>query len=314
MAPRSPRQIQPRRRRQPDGFSLLELLLGAIISVVVLVGAVRALLALTGSDAGSQQELNRKDAMTLVLGLMQDEISKARRVETGGSLSSLSSALCPTTPLLILRGATSNEDISYGRLDVSSGNTTWRGPGVLMRCGRPYKSDRTIDTSASLSERGVIDNLTATGFTATSLGGSGKISRNVQISLVSNASTDNNISRTPLTSTIQVPINTNPLYGANANNTTCGSAGCQDADGYRVHYQPTLGGSSITASGDKENIFYFPNNYYKPDNTPAYTLSRSPGSGTCTAEQCSVRDGTTGQSVTFFNGSVLVFNDIDIRL
>lgn len=298
-----------RRARRPGarrgGFSLVELVIGTLISVVLLAAGVRALLALINGDSAMQQELNRKDDISRVLGLIQDETRNAQRVETGASLAPVSNA-CSTQAQLILRGSTSSEDISYGLMSNTL-NGTWRG-NVLMRCGPTYNSDGSLNTASGASEQGVLDRLGASGFTAAAQGGAGAISRNVSISVISNASIDKNISQSAQTSTIQVPINTTPVYGAAASALSCGSSGCNDPNGYQVHYQPTLGGSDISASSDKENIFYFPNN------RSTYTLSRSPGSGSCTAEQCTVRDGSTGPSITFFNGSVLVFKDTDIRL
>lgn len=305
----APRVAHPRRRcrgRRFQGFTLVELLIGLVISTVMLAAAVRVLVSLTRSDTATQVELNRKDAVGRVLGLLQDEIRNAARVESGASLTALSG--CSTAPQLILRGSTSSEDISYGLL-AQSANSNWRGPNVLVRCGLPYDSNGVLDTSASRSEQVVLDTLAASGFTASTLGGNGTINRNVELSLISTAS------GTSITSSLQVPINSNQVYGlvssgaaACPDGTGSISTGCADPNGEAMHYKPTLGGSSITGSPNMEDIFYF------DGRRSDYSVNRTPGSGTCTNEQCTVRLGTGGSSITFFDGDVLVFKDLQIRL
>lgn len=308
IARRRPVLRRLRGRRQCQGLSLVELLIGVVISIVVLGGAVRLLISLIRSDSATQVELNRKDEVGRVLSVMQDEIRTAQRVESVGTLTVLTG--CTTTPQLILRGATAAEDTSYA-LRTQAANTTWRGPNVLVRCGLPYDANGALDTSASRGEQVILDGLAANGFTAaTTLAATGTISRNAELTLISNAS------GTLLTSTLQVPINTNQMYGLASSGATgtCpggtgsyATTGCAAADGSR-HYRPTLGGSNITGSSSQEDVFYF-------DGRRAdYTLSRTPGSGSCTKEQCTVRLGPGGNSITFTNGDVLVFRDLQIRL
>lgn len=293
-----------------QGVSLTELLIGLVISIVVLGGAVRALVSLIRADSVTQAELNRKDDVGRILGLMQDEIRNARRVESGAGLATLSN--CSTAPSLILRGFTANEDISYGLL-AQGANATWRGPNVLVRCGPSYNADGSLntasDTTANRSELVVLDAVADSGFTANTLGGNGTVNRNVELFLISNASG-------PLiTSSLQVPINSNQVYGlVNSGATTCPdgsgsiSTGCADPNGEAMHYKPTLGGGSISGSANMEDVFYF------DGNRSDYTLSSTPSSGTCTNEQCTVRLGTGGAWITFFDGDVIVFKDLQIRL
>lgn len=297
-----------RRQRLVQGISLTELLIGVVISLVVLGAAVQVLVSLIRGDTATQVELNRKDDVSRVLGLMQDEIRDAQRVESGASLTALSG--CSTTPQLILHGVTSNETISYGLLSQAT-DDAWRGPARLVRCGLPYGDDGQLDTTAARAEQVVVDSLTANGFSASTLGGSsGEISRNVELTLISNAS------GTPLTNSLQVPINSNQVFGLVSSGLTgtcpggSGSVttGCLDPNGQSIHYRPTLGGSDITGSSSLVDVFYF-------DGRRAdYTLSRTPGSGLCTASQCTVRQGPSGSSITFSDGDVLVFRDMQIRL
>jgi hypothetical protein len=308
VARRRPATQLQRRLRHCQGLSLVELLVGVVISIVVLGAGVQVLVSLIRGDTATQVELNRKDAVSRVLGLMQDEILNAQRVESGNGLAALSG--CTTTPLLILRGASGAEDISYGLLAQAT-STAWRGPARLVRCGLPYNTNNQLDTTGTRAEQVVVDSLTTNGFTPTTLGGTGAISRNVQLTLISDAS------GTPLTSAVQVPISTNQLYGVSGSGLTgtCpggtgsfATTGCLDPSELSAHYRPVLGGSAITASPSLENVFYF-------DGRRAdYTLSRTPGSGVCTEEQCTVRQGSGGTSITFSNGDVLVFRDIQIRL
>lgn len=310
---RRPSSLRPcRARRQAPGLSLVELLVGVVISIVVLGGAVRLLVSLIRSDGASQMELNRKDAVGRVLGLMQDEIRNAQRVESIGTLMALSG--CTTTPQLILRGATAGEDISYGLLPQAA-DATWRGPNVLVRCGLPYVVDPgnpngyILDPGANRSEQVILDGLAPGGFTAGTLGGTGTISRNVALTLISSPAAGS------ITSSVQVPISINQIYGLASSGATgtcpggTGSfaTGCPDPNG-SIHYRPTLGGANIAGSSSLEDIFYF------DGGRADYTLSRTPGTGLCTNDQCTVRLGAGGNSITFTNGDVIVFRDRQIRL
>ncbi len=296
-----------RRLRQSQGISLTELLIGVVISAIVLGAAVQALVSLIQGDSSAQVELNRKDDLGRVLAEMQDEIRNAQRVESGASLTALTG--CSTTPRLILRGSSNNDDISYGLL--SQANNTWRGPAVLVRCGPNYNSDGSLNagtiSSPQRSEQVVVDSLQTSGFTATTASGSGTIDRHVELTLSSNAS-----GSTPRT--VQVPISTNSVYSLSTSGSlscTDGgslSTGCLDPNGETRHYKPTLGGTDIRGGAGLEDVFYF------DGRRAEYTLSRTPGSGSCTNEQCTVRLGTTGSSITFFDGDVLIFKDIEIRL
>lgn len=295
-----------RDRHQSEGLSLVELLVGVVISIVVLGAAVRALVSLIRGDTATQVELNRKDEVNRVLGVMQDEIRNAQRVESGGSLTALSG--CTTTPQLILRGASSDEDIAYG-LRSQAADLSWRGPGVLVRCGRTYAASGTLDTTASRAEQVILDTVAANGFSASTLGGSGTISRSVELSLVSNAS------GSLISNSLQVPINSNQIYGmASSGVTACpGGAGsmatgCPDPNGEAMHYKPSMGGTSITGTPSMEDIFYFDGNRNE------YSLRQTPGSGSCTSEECTVRIGENGASITLRDADVLVFKDQQIRL
>lgn len=318
MAPRPPSIRLQRGFRRVEGLSLLELLVGMVISIVVLAATVRMVVSLTRDGNATQVELNRKDEVGRVLGLMQDETRSAQRVESGVTLTALSG--CSTAPQLILRGATSNEDISYGLL-AQAANTTWRGPAVLVRCGPTYNQDGLLNAgtvaSPIRSEQVILDSLCTTttpgcnaqsGFSA--ITATNNIRRNVEINL------NSLVAAARITSSVQVPINTNQVYGLASSGLsgTCpdGSGtvatGCLDPNGLSIHYRPTLGGSTIAGSPSLEDVFYF------PLNRSAYSLNRTPGSGLCTTEQCTVREGTTGSSITFSDGDVLIFRDRQIRL
>lgn len=309
------RQLRGRPIGHPGGFSMMELLVGGVISLIVLVAAVQSLLALVQSDRDTQVELNRKDTLGRVLGLIQDEIRNAQRVESGtlaAPLARLDSSNCPTSSVqtvLILRGSSGNEDISYGLLTTSG--TNWRGPAVLVRCGPTYNNDGALDagTTASprRSEQVVMDSLQSNGFSATTLGGSGSIQRHVELTLTGSAAGSTS-------STVQVPISTNMLFGLNSNGSiSCVgggslSSGCLDSNGQTKHYRPTLGGTDIAGSASLEDVFYF------DGKRSDYTLSETPGSGNCDHDKCTVRLGAAGNSITFYDGDVLIFKDIEIRL
>lgn len=300
-------------------FSLVEVMIGVVISALVLVVAVRMIMALVQSGVASELELNRKDDLSRVLDLMQNEILNARRVQSGSFTDSDRLSGCSTTPQLILRGTVANEDISYG-LRSQDANTTWRGPAVLVRCGPLYNDNGTLAAgSPPRSEQVVLDTLctpatpgcnSESGFSAATL--SGPVSRSVEVSL------NSIVSNRLLSRKVQVPINTNQVYSLTSSgfSSSCPSGhtgssvatGCLDPSQESMHYRPTLGGANITASPGLDNVFYF------DGNRSEYTLSSTPGSGLCTREQCTVQLGLSGASITFFSASVLVFRDVQIRL
>lgn len=308
-----------RSRRQCQGISLVELLIGVVISIVVLGASVRLLVSLIRSDSATQLELNRKDEVGRVLGLMQDEIRNAQRVESGSAaspLARLDTTRCPTNgvqTILILRGVTANEDISYGLLSAS--NATWRGPAVLVRCGPPYNAAGALNAgtiaSPNRSEQVVVDTLcTPTTTGCNPLSGfsvdraANSVTRNVQLNL------NSVVSGTRLSSSVQVPITTNQIYGLVSNSATgtC-TTGCADPNGETIHYRPNLANQTITGSPSLEDVFYF------DLSRSAYTLSgTSGGQGLCTRDQCSVSETSGGSRVTFTDGDVLVFRDLQIRL
>lgn len=296
-------------RRQAEAISLVELLIGVVVSLVVLGGAVRVLVSLVRDGNATQVELNRKDEVGRVLSVMQDEIRNARRVESGTIAAPLTNidntnCLTPGQTVLILRGAIAGEDISYG-LRTQAADATWRGPAVLVRCGQRYATTGSLDTGASRSQQVVLDSLATTGFTADTLGGTG-ISRNVALSLISSPAAGS------ITSSVQVPINTNQVYGlASSGASGCTTAtGCTDANG-AIHYRPALGVGlpTIAGSSSVEDIFYFDG---RRDDYTLRDIASSSSTGSCTRSSCTVVLG--GNSITFTNGDVLVFRDIQIRL
>lgn len=294
-----------RNRRQCQGISLTELLIGVVIAIVVLGATVRVLVSFIRSDSASQVELNRKDEVGRVLGLMQDEIRNAQRVENGNNLTALGG--CTTAPQLILRGASANEDISYA-LTAQTANTTWRGPAVLVRCGLPYSDTGVLDTTASRGQQVVLDSLTANGFSTTTAGGS--VNRSVELTLISNAA-----SNVAITNRLQVPISENRIYGLLSTGASqLSSSGL--TVGTVTHWQPS-GTTTINGSSSREDVVYFPGrkNQYTISGASVSDVQRCVNSDNVAGGNCIVTSTASGGPVVTINsGNVLVFMDERIRL
>jgi type II secretory pathway pseudopilin PulG len=315
--PNSPKGLQHRTRRG-DGFSLIEVLVGVILTSLMLVAGVRALLALIQGDSANQLELNRKDAVGRVLGLMQDEIRNAQRLDSGtiaSPLTGIDSTNCPTAAVrtvLILRGPTASDDISYG-LQVRA-DSTWRGPAVLVRCGFPYRDDGSLNTAAGRSEQVVLDNLQTGGFTVSTLGGAGAISRTLELTLTTDAS------GTPVRSTQQVPINTAQVYDLASS--TAGSSGSSGSScrtgcpsGISVQWTPEAG-DTVEGNYNLEDVIYFTGNRSDFEISGVGSGNRCINASTADspAGNCRVRRGSSGAWVSINYGDVLVFSDSEIRI
>lgn len=315
--PHAPEDLKHRSRRG-DGFSLIEVLVGVILTGLMLVAGVRALLALIQEDSANQLELNRKDAVGRVFGLMQDEIRNAQRLDSGSiasPLTGIDSTNCPTAAVrtvLILRGPTASEDISYG-LQVRA-DSAWRGPAVLVRCGFPYREDGSLNTAAGRSEQVVLDNLQTDGFTVFTPGGAGAISRSLELTLISNAA------GTPVRSTQQVPINSTQVYDLASSTAGSGSGstasscrtGC--ASGTSVQWTPEAG-DTVEGNYNLEDVIYFTGNRSDFEISGVGSGNRCINASTADspAGNCRVRRGSGAWTVINY-GDVLVFSDSEIRI
>jgi hypothetical protein len=296
----------------PAGFSLAELLVGAVISGLVLAATVLALLSLLGGDRSLQQELNRKDDLSRVLGLLQDEVRNADRVESGASLQPLSGCTQTLNPQLILYGTSSATRISYAL--QARANDQWRGPNVLVRCGPPYKADGTLDTAANPMEQTVLDTLQANGFTATGLGSTGTLQREVRLTLISNAS------GTSVVRSLQVPINANQIYALgsasilNDPNCTTPRTGCVDADGTK-HSKPSFG-DTVSGSASQQDVIYLDARFADVTLGGIASGNRCVNGGPNDSPpgNCTIRLTSGGGTMTITYGDLLVFTDTQIKL
>ena len=298
---------------------LSELLVGVLITVTVMAAGTWALLALLRTEGTNQQELNRKDEVERLLGLVQAEVFAARRVETSSSAAAALSG-CSHSPKLILRGNSASEDISYASVlpadlnantVVNRSSISWRGPRVLVRCGLPYTSAGVLDTSAARNEQVVLDSVRENttgdgGFSlSTAAATASTVARNLAITLTSDAS------GLAVSSSVQVPINSNDTYGLLSTATTCASSsGCIDPSDESIYFTPAAGatvdGTSAVAGG-REVVVYFSG--LKSD----YSISRYNCSGNALIS-CYRVQARTGAPVNIMNGNVLVFRDVEIRI
>jgi hypothetical protein len=309
----------------------VEILVATLIFGLVLAAAVKVLLALIRTEAANQQELNRKNQVGRVLGLIQNEISNASRIQSGGSV--LTGCSATVTPLLTLYGASAAETITYGLRAISSNDTNWQGPNVLVRCGPQYRFLRatgsTVDTStpildtSTLIEQELVDNVPDGGFTRNLLGGTGFISRSVQLGLSSNISGGKFLGggTTTITNTLQVPISSNQIYNLAASGDTTCATGCDSPDGSSTHWKPSFP-ATIEGDYEKEDVVYFDGNQtlynisgYSTDSTKNNRCLSGDADSTTATANCTVALKTSPTVfVTIYNADVLSFSDGDIRV
>ena len=321
----------PRRPLRPSGsaaFTIAELAIGIAISSLVATSTVWSLVSLSRSNTSSNQSFSRKEIVDRVLDLLQDETRHAVQVEVASSTSSLaalSNCSTTTTPLLILRGETSSEDISYAIRSTASDSRDWVGPNVLVRCGLPYSASDTLDRSASRSEQVVLDGLPANdGFVPVS-GGSNKTTSNT----TSTPSQPTGINRTlglslrsgtgPGSSNfIQVPISTNMAYDLAAQTSTtsgCTTAalesnGCEDTVRGSRLFRRGLGSSAVNGLPGTEDAVHF-----QGISRSEIRLSGLNGSGPCNSQYCEIRSRANTNEVTIVrDADVLIFRDDEVRL
>lgn len=309
-------------RRSSQALSLVELLVGVVLSAVIIGVAVRILVSLIQVDTLQQQELNRKGTVDRVLSLIQEEIRGSRRIQTSG-LNSNSTPNCGTglTPSLILRGSSSATDVAYMLAAVSAGGTYsssgWIGPTVLVRCGPPYAADGSLNGAQTASPQVILDSLaSASGLTITPTSTtSGDLNRTLELTLNSSAKGFNNSTST-VANTVQVPISSNQAYGLLAADGSCNNniQGCSDPSDSTentIFFTPNeTSSSSITGKIGAENTIYFNANLNNSDGTMAYTIGGT--GGRCTIANCTVTRNSITTTIT--NGSVLIFPDTQIRI
>lgn len=169
-------RARSRRPRQPEAFTLVELLVGAALSVMV-VSALGAIALISELRLGRESEVNQalRDNWGRALTFIRNEAHHANWIRTSLEGNYPCQGEAPANPVLVLEGppdpsapTTPLWQVVYGVRPNPAGSREWRGPNLLVRCGPPFQAiDRaSIDPSTDANaQRNAANaaNLTFTG-------------------------------------------------------------------------------------------------------------------------------------------------------
>jgi hypothetical protein len=140
-----------------QGFSLLELLIASGLGVSIVILVINNLFAEGALGMRLSRTMRERQALGRVNGLIKGDLERGKTVQIDPNESSLilSCPLAGRKPVLHIRDA-------EGRItSYSVGKSTeaiWRG-WVLMRCGRAFRIDGSLNNGAAFQNRVVIDGL-----------------------------------------------------------------------------------------------------------------------------------------------------------
>lgn len=156
------------------GYTLIELLIGASISVVVIGAAGMGLMNLMRGNLAATNQAERREEVNRALEFISDEVRKAEGIEAAPS-SSLPSGFTSTGKEVVLAldvpdlGQRDPNDrvIYYVR---PKENNKWLGPNVIYRYGPPLDTTTGRYTGGAWVEQPLIDRVNDQTFTPTCTG------------------------------------------------------------------------------------------------------------------------------------------------
>jgi hypothetical protein len=299
-----------------QGFSILEVLLALAASTVVATGIGSLMVSGVRSQARVETYNRLQSSWYQAANVLEAEAGLAERIQSTTTATGCAT-LAPADVKLVLVGPANAWRTYYGVRSLTTGEaTTWFGPNLLVRCGRPFKADAetpTIDTSGGVSEGVVADGLPATtSFTVTlasANSASGEISRAATVNLTLGApgggGTYGNSFALRLTYNAVYGFNNDIINGL----VSCSTDPCQapaltpPSSTTPIVQWRTNGTSSITINGTAaaEDVVYI------NANRSAFTIT-----GGCNSSSCIITNGSAVITMTDVN--TLVFNDTTVGL
>lgn len=319
---------------QHNGFSLVELLLAAVLGVIV-IGGLGASLLLSEVRLQRKFEDDRslKDSFDRVSTLIQREISFASNIERPASQTCNGSTI--NNPIVII-GPRNLWSITYG---IPSTNPVagWQAT-TLVRCGPPYNQDGSlnltttitsvviqnlttsnpwvpeVNTDASVTATATVANALSRGINITlNLGNSGAIftqgfaarsSTNPYYSMGDQLDNGGSFTAT-CTGVVNTPSSVICTSTANTKPIIVNGIATTDTD-FRNHFYVPSNATAVTIDGNRvsEDIVYLPRP--KSEYTTIRRTSTS-GSGNCDRTSCYL--ARPGQTVTLRYVNVLIFPD-----
>ena len=147
----------PERLQQEVGFSLLELMLASVLGLALAAGAFNALF---GADSFQQRlvrSLREREVMQRATALIRGDLERgvALALNPAQASAGANCGLSGRKPVLQITS-------SDGKLTTYSvgapSDQIWRG-WVLMRCGRAFRLDGSLNSTAAFQNRVVLDGL-----------------------------------------------------------------------------------------------------------------------------------------------------------
>lgn len=168
------RQIQRSRKPFPsrggtEAFTLVELLVGAALSVLV-VSSLAAIALIAELRMGREAEVNQslRDHWARALAFINNEAQHAYWIRTTTTTWACGGEGLPQGPLLVFEGPPDPANNSlpswtvvYG-VRANGGSTEWRGFNRLVRCGPPFITDTRADTPEARRAEALAGNLDVT--------------------------------------------------------------------------------------------------------------------------------------------------------
>ena len=319
------------KRGHTQGFSLVELMvaLGVGSAVLLSVGAVIMAQIEISRVAETSQRL--RDNWSRLAQFIESEIILSERILIDPSVIVAiagSGNVCGYATSDIKLALVSDDNASviiYALQPVASGDTQWRGPNLLKRCGKLNSSGALL---GAIKDQVLADGVVAftpviTVETLNSLSSAGR-NVSVELSLATPPSATTYGGRfggqarvNPAYNFLNDHANQGSVNLCAAAGILCGSGTLQftssncptglACDLAPIHqYHPT-GTSTILGSSLHEDVIYF------PGNRSDYSLYGVSSSFPCTRQLCTVYGSTLG-TVIISQGEVLVFQDGDLRL
>ena len=335
-----PNQILAAAQRQ--GFSLMELMIAVVVGSAVLFSVGQVLMAQIEISRVTEVKQRLRDNWSRVAQFIESEIIQSERVLTdpaaiiakagdannlcGYSSSQIRMALVQPDP---------GDIIIYWVKPVASGDTQWRGPNVLLRCGQLNSSG---GLSGVFSDQVLTDGIKDgdTGFQplipSQALGGLSTSSRHVSVllTLTTPSGSATYGARFGGQARLNAAYNFLSDYANQGSLNLCAKTGILCGSGtleftdvncpvtptrsacdlsFTHQYYPS-GSGTINGSSLHEDVIYFPGRM-GPDaaGTPAHFTISNP----CTRQLCLVTKTSSGAITTIVDGDLLVVQDGELR-
>ncbi|MDJ0647222.1 MAG: prepilin-type N-terminal cleavage/methylation domain-containing protein [Xenococcaceae cyanobacterium MO_188.B19] len=143
--------------KKSNGFTLTELLVGALISTIVIGGAGWGLMQMLNVTLDNSDQTERRAEINRAMDFVSDEIRRAKRVWTNypdytdspGNADVANSTTVLELQIPDVDGDGDDEFIAYYIKESPNISSNWRGPQALYRLGPPLDADGEYSINSS---------------------------------------------------------------------------------------------------------------------------------------------------------------------